>query len=88
MYEGVEVRKLPDGPISKSHTRGIGFSGVCTGSKSARRSNTLGDHIRSKNTSSTKTPKITKVSGEKKLVSLTRLSARRAPVNTNRTFTG
>lgn len=82
-YNGVEVRKLPDGPISKSYTRGIGFSGVCSGSKSARRSNTLGDHVRSKITSSIKTPKrygkkhykqdeVTKVSGEKKLVSLTK----------------
>lgn len=72
-YNGVEVRKLPDGPISKSHTRGIGFSGVCSGSKSARRSNTLGDHIKSKNTS----PKyvredIIMVSNKKKLVSLTK----------------
>jgi len=72
-YNGVEVRKLPDGPISKSYTRGIGFSGVCSGSKSARRSNTLGDHIKSKNTS----PKyvredIIMVSNKKKLVSLTK----------------
>ena len=51
MYNGVEIRKLPDGPAPKSRTRGYGFTGVCSGSKSARRSNTLGDHIISKITS-------------------------------------
>jgi hypothetical protein len=75
-YKGVEIRKLPDGPVSKSYTRGVGFSGVCSGSKSARRSNTLGDHINSKKTSSINYKKV-KISDKKKLVPLTRWDSRR-----------
>ena len=71
MYNGVEIRKLPDGPAPKSRTRGYGFTGVCSGSKSARRSNTLGDHIISKTTSRGKERiKKVSVSAEKKFVKL------------------
>jgi hypothetical protein len=77
MYNGVEIRKLPDAPSPKSRARGYGFTGVCSGSKSARRSNTLGDHIISKTTSQRivgvgkkeRTKKVS-VSAEKKFVKL------------------
>ena len=54
MYEGVEIKKLPDGPASKSYRRGYRFTGVCSGSKSGRRSDTMRDHWVSKTTTSKK----------------------------------
>ena len=51
MYEGVEIKKLPDGPASKSYRRGYGFTGVSNGTKRAQRSKMIKDHWISKTTS-------------------------------------